>query len=52
MLVVRAGINIMLVRIAIRKVTDLQKQTDLTLPCFDRPFSQATIVFKILEHLP
>ena len=38
MLVIRAGIHKMLVRIANREGPDQKKQSDLGLPCLSRPF--------------
>ena len=53
-MVIKAGINKMLVRIANRKEpvqTASSKQSDLGLHCLSSPFWQATLV-QILEHLP
>ena len=52
MMVFRAGIHKMLVRIANREEPDQNAslKADLGLPCRSRPFGQA-LVFKIFEHL-
>ena len=44
MVVIRAGIKKMLVRIANREEPDLTVSSDLGLPCLPRPFYKATSV--------
>ena len=52
MSVITAGIERMQVRIENREDPDQKQQSDLGLRCLSKPFRQATLVFKILEHLP